>query len=321
MANLTRIPANNLLSGPLVATLLLLGVVLAGVFHFGGSAPWAGAYDLALSGAILVAAVATMVNALWPTVGGRLVTSIGLFLIAAGLLVCGFMDRWVLSFDPFTDWRHLAFMATVTTLTAAGLTLRLVWSRWLGLALGIGGAVSAGLNAAWALPTNGAFTWLHLCGFFGGALIVANLSAPALRESFYDRSEHAEIWRSPDPLIKILRRALLANLVAIPMLLIYTWVQPVVPATANTALGLALLLIIGSALVMARKVAGALLLSLGGLGLLAQTCITAWLAHQAGPEALFIGAYYVVFWLPAAALSTACGVAWARPTIRAVLAR
>jgi len=151
--------------------------------------------------------------------------------------------------------------------------------------------------------------------------VVANLSAPAVRESFYGRCESAAIWRSADPLVRILRWALLANLVAIPMLLIYTWVQPVVPATATTAMGLALLLIIGSVLVMARKVAGALLLSLGGLGLLAQTCATAWLAHQAGPDTFFIGSYYVAFWLPAAALSIACGVAWARPAIRIVRGR
>ena len=304
-----------------MAILLLLGVVAAGVFLFGGFTPWAGVYEVALSGAILLAAVCSMVNAFRPTVAGRLMVSIGLFMVAGALLVWGLLDRWVLAYNPFSDSRHLAFMAAMTVLAAAGLALRMVWARWLALALGIGGAVSSGLNALWALPTAGPFSWVHLCGFFGGALVVANLSAPAVRESFYGRRESAAIWRSTDPLVRILRWTLLANLVAIPMLLIYSWVQPVVPATATTALALALLLIIGSVLVMARKVAGALLLSLGGLGLLVQTCTTAWLAYLAGPETLFIGAYYVVFWLPAAALSVACSVTWARPAIRIVRGR
>lgn len=315
-----RLFTHQILSRTPAALLLLLGIVAAGIYLWlGGFTLRAGAHDVALSGVIVLAAVVTLVNALRPTVAGRLAVSIGLLLVAAALLLWGLWDRWVLCFNPFTDTRHLAMMATLTVVAATGLALRWVWARWLALALGCGGAASAGLNAVWALAhPPGASAWIHLCGFFASALIVANLSAPAVRESFYGRSSSAAIWRSEDPLVRIIRWTLLANLVAIPMLLIYTWVQPVVPATADTAQGLALLLMIGSALVMARKVVGALLLAAGGLGLLAQTCATAWLAHQSGPEILFVGAYYVAFWLPAAALSIACGVALVRPTVKIV---
>ncbi len=76
MTNTIRVPANNFLSGLLVAMLLLLGVVAAGVFLFWGSASWAGLSDRVLSGAIFLAALATVVNARRPTVAGRLVISV-----------------------------------------------------------------------------------------------------------------------------------------------------------------------------------------------------------------------------------------------------
>ena len=84
---------------------------------------------------------------------------------------------------------------------------------------------------------------------------------------------------------------------------------------------IALLLMLGSALVMARKVLGAMLLAVGGLGLAVQTCCTACLAYLSGPETLWISAYYVAFWLPAAALSMVCGAALVRPALRVLRRR
>ena len=52
----------------------------------------------------------------------------------------------------------------------------------------------------------------------------------------------------------------------VAMLLVYAWMQPFVPSTARSAEFLAATLAIGATLTALRKVAGALILGMGGMG-------------------------------------------------------
>lgn len=141
-------------------------------------------------------------------------------------------------------------------------------------------------------------------------MIGLSLLGPRMREAFLARSDADGLWRSSHRLVRSVRWTILTNLIAVPMLLVYAWVQPVVPSTRLAALVLAALLGLGTALAMGRKVVGALLLSVGGLGLLVQTLATLSLGGRAQ---LYITSYYTVFWLPAALASLICAALLARP--------
>jgi hypothetical protein len=102
-------------------------------------------------------------------------------------------------------------------------------------------------------------------------------------------------------------------LVAVPMLLVYAWMQPIVPATVVPAQLVAAVLTLGVAAAARGRVLGALLLVVGGAGLLVVTAAT-YFGAEAGTTR--VASYYVVFWLPAALTSLACAGLLAGPVLR-----
>jgi hypothetical protein len=225
----------------------------------------------------------------------------------------------------FPDVRIAIVVSVITALAIWGLVRRRVWGRWLALALGAVGVVSGGLNiinywSATAAPLADfpewsqemyETAWLLALTSLGGALIVACLAAPVVRDAFAARA-HAT-WSSRDRLIGLLRATIIAAFAAGPMLLVYAWLQPIVPETQTTAVVLAAALGLGGVLAVRGKLAGALVLVIAGAGLLAQTAVT---ALDAPPDQHGIAAYYAVFWLPAGVLAVICGVKLAGPTLR-----
>jgi hypothetical protein len=151
-------------------------------------------------------------------------------------------------------------------------------------------------------------TWVHCITALGGATIVVNLVAA--RSTFVA----PEAWTRPEPVVRALRFAMVAAFAAAPMLLVYAWIQPIVAATRTTALILAALLAISTALAARGKLVGALLLVATGLGLAAQTIATVSLAST--PQAAHIAAYYCVFWSPAALTAIVSGCLMIRPIAR-----
>ena len=107
---------------------------------------------------------------------------------------------------------------------------------------------------------------------------------------------------------------MVATFLAVPMLLVYAWMQPLVAATKPTALMLAALLAVGGFLGVRGKLVGALLLVVGGAGLGAQTAATIALM-PAGPNHS-VAYYYAAFWAPAALILLVTGCLLARPTLR-----
>lgn len=296
------------------AGLTLLLVVTAGIYLcWSSDSSWMQAFELTLSAVVLLGAVASAVIAPTRAVRPRVLVAVGLLAVGEAVIVARLAGQQPFIFDVLPDPRYTMFLAAMVCLTIIGLLARWLWARWLAIGLGAGGALSAGLNALWWLQTAGGQMWVYLVGFFCALLILINITAPPVRAAFEQRG--GQLWRSRDRLVRVIRWTVLADMLAIPMLLLYAWVQPVVPETRTTALALAVVLVIGTVLTVARKVAGALALTVGGLGLLVQTLFTVYLGHAADPDTWLIASYYVAFWLPAAVLSVVCGGMLFFPTL------
>jgi hypothetical protein len=265
---------------------------------------------------LLAHAVAATVAAARGAVGARVAIAVSLLTGGAALSVA-----WLAGLRPpglvtIHDWRQAAISLATAVVAAAGLVPRFAWARWMALAMAVCGMLTCGLNlAGFLLASGGWWAWGRalLISLSWAALLGATLAGPAVRDAFLAR-RGGEVWASPHRVVTSVRWAILANVVAIPMLLVYAWTQPVVPATVLTAQILAVLLLVGVVLSAARKVVGALVLVLGGFGMLAQTAATIWLAHRgASATDATITYYYAVFWTPAAVLSLVAGAALVRP--------
>ena len=292
-------------------------------FHlFSPTTAWAPPIAFAISAILAGAALGTAIA------GVRLRIAIATVLLAGEALalwtsLAGFR---LIPYDMVPDRRLAIVVCAALVLTVVGLVRKRVWARWLGLALGAVGALSGGLNAVKFWPATRAIdidhldwsmdvflgTWVLLVTALGGAMIVINLAAPAVRDAFAAKHRDAT-WTSDHAMIRWLRATLVASFAAVPMLLVYAWLQPVVPATQDTALVLAAVLTLGGVLAVRGKVIGAVLLVLAGAGLLAQTAVTALAIAPAQRE---IAGYYAIFWLPAALLALATGVRLAGPAWR-----
>jgi len=201
----------------------------------------------------------------------------------------------------------LMFSLGITT-AAFGLFRRRVWARWIAWAGGGIGVLSQSLNGVGTLGDPTLVTWAHGLALSCCGLLFAGLIGKDVREAFEHGNQTHAVWRDNDTLIRRLRWTILANLAAVPMLMIYAWTQPVVPETKLTAIVLAVCLAAGVVLTVCRKVAGALLITVGGACLLGQAAVTCALAWTTGDYATNIAAYYACFWVPAGLMSAAAGV-------------
>jgi hypothetical protein len=182
--------------------------------------------------------------------------------------------------------------------------------------------VSAALNLVPAFELRQEWTWQRSIHLFGATTTLLALAGSQVREAFVGRPGVDELWRSENPTLKALRLCLFTNLFGVPALLLYSWSQPVVAETASWAVILAIVVGLGLALTLARKVVGALLLVLGGVGVLGQAITTLLLASRS-PEAdvLLVAGYYAVFWTPAAFASIYCGIRLVRPVAKLLRGR
>ena len=290
---------------------------LAGAFHLASEVavrhgtPTASCWDKIFIAFVALASVLGGVAAWRRHVGLRLTVAAALLAAAAGFLAARLFGGADAPLGMLYDERHLTFLTGLTALGALGLAFRALWARWLALGLAAAGLLSGLLNSAivWGVQdcgSAGAELWPHFAFSAWSAALLAVLAGPAVRDALLARSKHAEVWGAQHRLMRVLRPTLVASLVAIPMLLVYAWVQPVVAATVPSAFFLAGVLGLGVLLTVARKAVGAVLLSLGGLGLLAQTVATMSLADTA--LSFGVATYYAAFWAPAALLSIVCSV-------------
>jgi hypothetical protein len=275
-----------------------------------------GAGEVVIAALVAVAAVLVGVGVVRERPALRIYAAAGLSL-GPLLEICA--ERTGVYQPSVTIWEHpvLALLAaTVCTVGAFGLVRRCSWARWLAFAGAGAGLGTSGLNGLGSLATASigpqACMYALIFGFCG--VVGLALLGSQVRAEF--AGEREGLWASSDPIVRGVRATVLTQLVALPMLVVYALVQPIVSATAVPALLLAALLGLSALACMARKLAGALGLALGGPALLLLTGATAWLAHAHGdPRELAIVGYYACFWLPAGVIATVTGAAMIRPLL------
>ncbi|HSD89599.1 MAG TPA: hypothetical protein VLB44_18840 [Kofleriaceae bacterium] len=302
---------------PALAVLVpLLAVALAR--HLLETTAWVTPFETVISTALFAAAIATTIGVCarirWLSIG----VPIALVLANTAFMI-GRTAGLHLGPLPGPDPKFAIVLCAAMLLGVVGLIARRQWARWLMLAFGAAAIGCGGLNAVnfWTVSGTVNLEWREWyydmcrmeCFYFvtalGGALIVVNLIAAR------DRFVANPTWNRPEPVVRWLRASMIATFVAVPMLLVYAWMQPLVPATKTTALVLASVLTVGAVLGVRGKLAGALLLVFAGLGLAVQTAATLHLAQETR-----IAIYYAFFWMPAAVIAIVTGGLLVRPTLR-----
>ncbi len=307
----------------------LLSLILAFVgYRLFGVSGWVGPVHVTIGALIAVAAAMTVVAAARRSASLHLGTAIALLAAQLAIVVTSLADIRLVDVALFPSKRVGVVIAGMLVVAIVGLARRRFWARWVGIALASAGLGSGGLNAmnfwdvtaavnpqyvAWSLQM-----FLHAFVFWvsaiGSALVMVNLAAPAVGAAIAARTT-ASTWTAPSIEARWVRATIIAAMAAVPMLLVYAWLQPVAPSTQPTALALAVVLAIGAVLAIRGKLAGALLLVGAGAGLLVQTVAT---VAGAPTGAQGPAAYYAVFWVPAGLVALGCGVRLAAPVWRLV---
>lgn len=310
---------------------LLYAVAGAGALALVGTAlPWAGAFEWGLT----AGAAGIGLAAVFARVRGEVTIRLGLtvVLLGATLLLSGACAAGhpLLPLDIWPGRAYPTVLSVAVTLAGAGLVRRTIWARWLVIALGIGGAVSAGLNlVGWFSAGLDAATRMDVLPSLWTLVLVLSTSLSMLvlasgarmKAAFakpFSADEPSTVWSSPSPLVAAVRRGIIAELVALAMCLLYGWTQPVAPSTATSSLALAFGVLGGVILTLARKTLGVVVLVLMGFGLLAQSAFTIAAAEPLGPDAMSTALFYSAFWVPAGLVAVACGVVLSQNVARAL---
>ena len=299
--------------------LLLFPAIALGANHLSRTTAWVTTFDLTIAIGLCVASLLTAIAVI-----GRFrwlsIFVVSALLVANTAFMLGRISGITLGPLPPPDARFAILLSAGTLLGVGGLIARRQWARWLCLALGtaaLGCGLLNGINF-WSVSGGTSntiyFDWycdvcrsenFYLVTALGGAVIVMNLVAAS------DVFKANASWTSNAPVVRWLRASMIASFLAVPMLLVYAWMQPLAPQTATTAVILAAVLTTGAVLGVRGKVVGALLLVIAGLGLAAQTIATVMLAHP-----LKLAIYYVAFWAPAALIALVTGCLLVGPTLR-----
>lgn len=313
------------LLAPLAGVLAAAAVIaVAAVRLLGASTAWLTPTSLTVSAVLATLTAASLVAVARDLRGLRIAIAATLLAGKVGFIVAELAGYRLVRFVAYPSTRFAVVLGLGIAAATVGLVRRRMWARWAYLGLGLAAIGSGGLNAINFWPVSGHVeahapawsmlvleqSWGYACAIVAGLLIVANL-AP-IGDSFVAGKSHAT-WTSDAAVIRALRRLTIASLGAIPMLLVYAWVQPLVPATVPTALALAALLTLGVAVAVRGGAIGALVLCVGGVGLAAQTVATYALAADATQRTTL---YYAAFWLPAALCALVAAAHLAGPVAR-----
>jgi hypothetical protein len=254
------------------------------------------ASSIAAAGAIAGALVPSRHARTHAGIAAGLMLAVGVF---AGTRVLGV---WPYQWDALADARYAGFISLMGITVAIGLFRGALWSRWAAIAFAAGSALGGSLNSINMRHVRDETAWLAAIGVVGGITIISQLMRPSVRELF---TTHA-VWTSRDRLVRSARWAAIANFAAAPMLLLYAFGQPIAPVTVYSAIVIAPVLFLGSALIIARRTVGVLILGVGGLALIAHTIATTKYVELAWNQR--VAYYYAAFWLPAALLGLVAGV-------------
>lgn len=298
----------------LLALLLAAGGAGLVVYLAPGWEMWATPATAAVS-ALMAGFLLATLALLWRGSPSRRLVGAGLLVAGSALLVLDVAGLRVAALSPGPVPYEILLVAA-TGLAGAGVLLRRRIARWLGLAVGAAGAISSGMNLQlWidAGVVDGA-GWTLAIWTLGGVLILCTLGGRDVAAG--DRlAPREEVWRSRDPLVGWTRAATVSAIAACPMLLVYGFMQVgAVDALAAPAAVLAAYLAVAAVLAGQGKVLGGVLLAFGALALAAMTAAT--FALRPDGSTLRIPAFYLPFWLPAAATGLGAGLAIVRAAVR-----
>lgn len=299
-------------------SLLVLPLIAIAAHHLTKTTAWVSSFELTISIGLVVAAVLTVIAIVGRVRWLSIAVPVAL-LLANTAFMLGRIAGLKLGALPPPDVRFTILLSAGTLVGVVGLIARRQWARWLALALGVAGGGCGLLNGInyWSVSGTINTTYLdwyydvcrveclYLATAIGGVVIIMNLVA------VHGMFRASPTWSDNTPVVRWLRASMIASFVAVPMLLVYAWMQPLAPQTATTAVVLAAMLTLGAVLGIRGKLVGALVLVLAGLGLAAQTFATAALAHDTR-----IALYYVAFWTPASLVALVTGCLLVRPTLQ-----
>lgn len=270
---------------------------------------WATPATVGVSAGLALALVAALVT-LWRGSARRRAVGAALLLCGSALLVLDVAGLPVTSV-PVGPLPYEILVAAVTGLAGVGVFLRRRFARWLGLAVGVAGAASSGMNLQLWITAGvvDGCGWTFSIWTLAGLLMLVTLGGRDVAAD--DRlGGREEVWGSRDPLVFWTRAATITAIVACPMLLVYAFMQEgAVDTLAAPATALAVYLAIAAALAGHGKVLGALLLAFGAVAL-AGMAAAAFALRPEG-ESMRTAAFYLPFWLPAAVTGLVSGLALA----------
>ncbi|HUS29203.1 MAG TPA: hypothetical protein VMZ53_11850 [Kofleriaceae bacterium] len=288
--------------------------------HLSATTSWLTPFEIAISIALGIASLTTIVAlfAGWKRVS--IAVPVALLSINVVFMLARAADVKLGTLPP-PDVKFAIVLSAGMLLSMVGLVMRRPWGRWLGMAFGAAAIGCGALNLVWYWPASGTpnvsypewyadvcrTTCFHMVTCLGGAVILINTIAAS------DIFHTSATWSRREGVIRWLRASMVATFVAVPMLLVYAWMQPLAASTKPTALALAAVLAVGAFLGVRGKLVGALLLVLGGAGLAVQTAMTMSLTHGTTRS---ISYYYAAFWTPCALILLITGCVLARPTLR-----
>lgn len=251
-----------------------------------------------LTGLLVAASLATAALGSRPAARLRLALVLATMTVVTGVLTLRAVGRWPFWWDGFGSAGYAGFLAITMGAATIGVACAALWARWVALTFALAAIGTGGLNAVWLFDRHDEWSWMPILSVLCGGLLLLGLAHPTMRQRC-KRAQATALWSSPDRVVHVSRAAVIANMLAIPMLLVYALVQPIVPATVGSAFGLAPLLALGCTLVLRGKVAGVIGLGVTGLWLAAHTVAT---LRGSDGATIQTALYYAAFWTPAALL-------------------
>jgi hypothetical protein len=297
--------------GYAAASLSVLAIIGVAATHLSLRGAWINSFVVAISAAVAAGFVVLLTAILCSR--PMLAIAVASMTLAANAI---FIAATVLGYNPlpvapYGKAGYAVTLCVVSVIGIVGLWQRKLWSRWMCMGLAAAGIVGGAMNAANFWQASSAINtdypqwsiqmmqseWAYLVSIAGGLLIWLSL--------WFSGSKFTKpgVWSSQATWVGWLRVGMVAAFTAVPLLLVYVSMQPLVPWTTWSASVLAGSFVIANTLLHRSKSAGALLLALCGLGLIAQTVVT--LAYASDMR---IAMYYAVIWLPAALLSAIAGI-------------
>jgi hypothetical protein len=280
---------------------------------------WVTGFECVVTGLLAVGTVLTC----WAIARAKHWASVALTssILAANsaMIVATILGHNPLAVAPYGDGAYAVILCITGAIAIVGAFARKLWARWLLLGFGSAAVVGCVMNFIGYWPQAGQIypqdmhwyigtarsSWAFAISVVGGALMVMNMmSASSLFVA-------TGVWQSRTSATRWLAVSIVAGIASTAMLLVFGFSDHSSAATRISALSLAVFLTGSLILLISGRTAGAVLLVLCGVGLVAQTLATFRFSADAQDPR-----YFAVFWLIGAAVAFVAGATLLRPALK-----